>query len=459
MNNCSSILSVNQTKTSVSIPRLKGLFQGSILSPLLFNLFIDPLAQTLSRQIPNVVSLLFADDIALKARNFNDAQEALDICNTWSIENHQKWGIAKCGVTLFKSLKEFPLLIGNDVLPVCNSYKYLGLPHSGSGILWNKYLESIYARTMAFIAALSPRKINWPLKTRLVLFKVFIRPCYEYCLPLLSLWITKTKNGLLKKLEELHNAGISFIFDTKRSKSVLESMSGIGPLSHRLTVLSGSLAYHLNSLNTDNPLKVFHNRYFVISHPESILVESFKNNFLIGFLKQKKESKRPLSWRGYTRKALKNAFCLYPGILTKYILVHSRSSNLMDQLLLQPLNISKKGIYWRSNRAFINRICTVCNTPFNRRHINDCQLFRLADAGPSIMESEDYLSDLTMMLDDFGSNFNYCILDHFLNRQQYDLFLELYDHLDHMLIKSNFTFSPQGFLRAVGPGASPGLEL
>jgi hypothetical protein len=237
MNNCSSILSVNQSKHKQQIQRNKGLFQGSILSPLLFNIFIDILAVSLATKIPSVKSLLFADDIEIKAKNLEEAQAALDICNNWSTEYRQIWGIQKCGVTHRLPKNYFPLLLGHNVLPVCKSYKYLGLPHDAYGIQWNEYLDKISLKTKRLIDAISPRKINWCYKTRLTIYKVFIRPCWEYCLPMLFKYITKTDKKLLKQIEELHKHGLEFIFDSRRSQAVLENLSGLGPLSHRLSTL------------------------------------------------------------------------------------------------------------------------------------------------------------------------------------------------------------------------------
>ena len=69
------------------IPRKRGLFQESVLSPFIFNLFIDELASQSSHV------LLYADDIVLKCRDARHARELLAICEKWASENAMSWNI------------------------------------------------------------------------------------------------------------------------------------------------------------------------------------------------------------------------------------------------------------------------------------------------------------------------------------------------------------------------------
>jgi hypothetical protein len=254
MQNCSSVITINQSKGSEEIPRMKGLFQGSILSPLLFNLFIDPLALELAERSPKTKTLLFADDIAIKARNWGDAQIAMDICQDWAVKNSQIWGIHKCGVTKTKLIPYVDLKLGDKIIPSCQSYIYLGLPHTGYGIDWRAYLDKICLKSESFITALLTRRTGWAYNTRMTIFKVFIRPSYEYCIPLLYTWIQKVDFKLMKKLDDIHMNGLNFIFNTKKyPRDVLESISGLGSFNHRLKILKASLAKHLRQLDRSNP--------------------------------------------------------------------------------------------------------------------------------------------------------------------------------------------------------------
>ena len=67
-----------------------GLRQGCVLSSLLFNLYVNDLVINLKQlcsSIPiggeNVVSLMYADDLVLLARNERDLQHMLEAVNQW----------------------------------------------------------------------------------------------------------------------------------------------------------------------------------------------------------------------------------------------------------------------------------------------------------------------------------------------------------------------------------------
>jgi hypothetical protein len=115
-----------------------GLRQGCILSPILFNMYINDLVINLKQLcsgIPvggeNVVSLMYADDIVLLARNERDLQRMLDVLGQWCM----KWNInvnpAKSEIIHFrnKSVKEtsYTFKSGDINLNVVNGYRYLGL--------------------------------------------------------------------------------------------------------------------------------------------------------------------------------------------------------------------------------------------------------------------------------------------------------------------------------------------
>ena len=80
---------VNESSTAwFNVPI--GLQQGCVLSSLLFNLYINDLVINLKQLCPgipiggeNVVSLMYADDLVLLARNERDLQHMLEVVNQW----------------------------------------------------------------------------------------------------------------------------------------------------------------------------------------------------------------------------------------------------------------------------------------------------------------------------------------------------------------------------------------
>ena len=115
-----------------------GLKQGCILSPLLFNIFINDLAQTVnnfecgaSYGEGDVSILLYADDIVLLSDNEAKLQRMLCCLNDYCLS----WGLTinfeKSKIMHFRprSTKQTVLILrcGNNEMELVKQYKYLGL--------------------------------------------------------------------------------------------------------------------------------------------------------------------------------------------------------------------------------------------------------------------------------------------------------------------------------------------
>ena len=117
---------------------LLGVRQGDSLSPTLFSIFINDLAQgiqELGRGIEfeneRISILLYADDVAIVCDNEQDMQVMLDFvhewCNTWQM----KINMSKSKVMHIRrkgtERSEFPFKFGQQVINYVSEYKYLGV--------------------------------------------------------------------------------------------------------------------------------------------------------------------------------------------------------------------------------------------------------------------------------------------------------------------------------------------
>lgn len=115
-----------------------GLRQGCILSPVLFNLYVNDIAQYLKAlgkgvkcDDDNVCILMYADDIVLLAETEQDLQILLNALYGWCSSNGMIVNGNKSKIVHFRNPSvrktDFTFRCGNDVLETVDKYTYLGL--------------------------------------------------------------------------------------------------------------------------------------------------------------------------------------------------------------------------------------------------------------------------------------------------------------------------------------------
>lgn len=146
---CFVKLGSQQTKT---FDYMRGVRQGCILSPLLFNLYINELSLQLDQTIrsdaiylPNnskLTSLLYADDLVLLSKSKVGLQNCLNtvasFCKKWQMTVNEK----KTKVMIFSkksfSIKNQPTFkLNANILDIVNEFTYLGVKLSSTGNFTN----------------------------------------------------------------------------------------------------------------------------------------------------------------------------------------------------------------------------------------------------------------------------------------------------------------------------------
>ena len=97
------IYSYAKLKISFNSERINvnnGLLQGSLISPLLFDIYINDLIIKLNENSYEV--LAYADDLAIIVEGRNSLNNIFDILDRWSIENGIKINKLKSGIMLIK---------------------------------------------------------------------------------------------------------------------------------------------------------------------------------------------------------------------------------------------------------------------------------------------------------------------------------------------------------------------
>lgn len=170
-----------------------GVKQGCKISPSLFGLYINSLAEIInnlnmgaSYDGRNIGILMYADDVVLISETADGLQKQLDIlnnwCNKWQIELNSE----KTSVMIFRNkntdLPSKKFICGEHDLKYIEEYKYLGL-YLNSNMNWSKtvdYLAKSASKALGVIIAKDKAFGGMDYATYTHLYNTCIRPILEY---------------------------------------------------------------------------------------------------------------------------------------------------------------------------------------------------------------------------------------------------------------------------------------
>ena len=253
------------------ICRRRGVPQGSVWSPFLYNVAANELVRLVQRRnralphsLPRPIGM-YADDTTLQARTDDNLEGLVDALLEWCNEAGMKIAWQKCAA--LGCDRDIQAADGN-VIPVSESARYLGLPfrvdHRVRGVDWSQYYNSLIPRITRqtnFVRAVAS---SWHPGHRLTVVRTFLRPVIEY-MGGLFFWTTLLDTGITRaarcrratfgtwstlfqkkenrygdawrELDAIWKTWMTFVLGTRQARPSAASMTGIEPPSLRFVEL------------------------------------------------------------------------------------------------------------------------------------------------------------------------------------------------------------------------------
>ena len=210
-----------------------GVPQGSLLSPLLFNIFMNDMNEAV-----NDSSLrLYADDTTQYMADKSPTvlqfslNQDMERLSSWLDHNYLQANRDKTqAMVLGKSTHHYDLKFNGASIDIKEHLKILGV-YLDNKLSFQEHINEMLKKVFAKIAALRRLKRLVPSSTLLVLYRSFVLSHFEYCNSLL-IGIGKTLN---KKLEDANHYGLRTIMNLGRSinyESTLKT-ADMNTLEHR----------------------------------------------------------------------------------------------------------------------------------------------------------------------------------------------------------------------------------
>lgn len=271
--------------------QLSGVPQGSILGPLLFNLFINDIYSCFAGSR----FLLYADDLKIfsSVRCMNDAiklQKDIDSLNSWCIRNGLKFNLDKCVHVTYSHARnplQISYRIGCDVIKSANEVEDLGIWFD-SKFTFHSHIDKLIPKaysTLAFIKR-NCQDFSDPYTLKL-LFSSFVRSKLEYGAMIWNPYCTTH----IKRIERIQRRFIHYALPHLNSihpnppyKSRCQHL-GMESLEKRRKVQSMLFLYDLINGNIDCPELLekicFKVPFTSLRHNELFYVSCHRSNYAL----------------------------------------------------------------------------------------------------------------------------------------------------------------------------------
>lgn len=254
-----NIIELKQGEISLNKSLTLGLPQGCVLSPMLFNVFINDIIENMGCDSRNL--LLYADDILIISDNEIIIRRMISEIETHSINNNYRLNPKKCN---FMTSKEIELQIYGVNIEKVIVLKYLGYYFNLKGLDLRENINTIRSKIFARAAMIkrfvhssnivNPLNVN----TSALLvnhYKTYCRPIIDYFISLMSSYKT-----LIYKSEILQKGIVKFLFGFvhRFPTKLLYSLIEIEMIEFRSFRLMNGLRKRIESLNEEYLCKVIY---------------------------------------------------------------------------------------------------------------------------------------------------------------------------------------------------------
>jgi hypothetical protein len=201
----------HRTKVNTSFSTWKellcGVPQGSVLGPILFNIYLNDLFYELF-DVCN-----FADDTTLYACDMklenilNELEDNAHTAILWFENNYMKLNQSKCHFLTSGSTEHLWVKVANEVIWESQSEKLLGMTVD-KNLNFNLHLKTLCKKVNQKVSALARITRILPFQKRRLILKTFIESQFSYC-PLIWMVCSGKMND---KINHIHERALRLVY-------------------------------------------------------------------------------------------------------------------------------------------------------------------------------------------------------------------------------------------------------
>jgi hypothetical protein len=380
-----SVICVNGEEALEPVKRERGLMQGAILSPFLFNLVLDELITKLDT-VEGLCTIAFADDVMLKAADTHKIQRGLEIVHEWARETSMTVSTSKSVVVGLEEDEQTTL--GDTALKKVVKAKHLGTWASANGVDFAERGARNLEKAKASLTQLKNGTATWSPGLKLHVVKEQCLSQIEFCR---GSWVAfgRTNRGYVDQvkaeMEEVHANMLNFVIGGgNKDAKINERITGLIDPTMRNNYAQTRLNERIREKKEKFPDFA---RSLAMANAARI---PFAENITDSALKREWERERIglETLKAFIHKKWERSTT--SNFLTAAIMPTARSPGGMDSSLVGSPVEQQRKVAWRKNYFGVTRTCPKCGERFNRAHVERCKLiennsiYRLAKARPEL---------------------------------------------------------------------------